>query len=162
MEANSLCRTNVCIRSPSRPRRPHPRRDWGCGMTAPERIWAEEIGTATKGGQAFRIGRWITDESASHPDEYVRRDPTVIASLPEVQALVMAERERCARIKPGALHCSFPEAGDGRPMSVMGDTLMTAGLSADDARFVAVQLEQNGWTLAPIAQAIRAETEGGE
>jgi hypothetical protein len=47
-------------------------------------------------------------------------------------------------------------------MSVMGDTLMTAGLSADDARFVAVQLEQNGWTLAPIAQAIRAETEGGE
>lgn len=40
----------------------------------PDRIWAEEIGTATKGGQRFRIGRWITDETASHPHEYIRAD----------------------------------------------------------------------------------------
>lgn len=50
-----------------------------------------------------------------------------------------------------ALHRSFPEAGDGRPMPPMGDDLMTAGLSADDARFVAVQLAQNGLTLVPVA-----------
>ena len=42
------------------------------------------------------------------------------------------------------LHRSFPEAGDGRPMPPMGDELMTAGLSAEDARFVAVQLRNNG------------------
>lgn len=46
-----------------------------------------------------------------------------------------------------ALHRSFPEAGDGRPLPPMGDELMSAGLSAEDARFVAVQLAQNGYTL---------------
>ena len=45
------------------------------------------------------------------------------------------------------LHRSFPEAGDGRPMPPMGDELMTAGLSAENARFVAVQLRQNGYYL---------------
>ena len=45
------------------------------------------------------------------------------------------------------LHRSFPEVGDGRPLPPMGDDLMTAGLSAEDARFVAVQLAQNGLTL---------------
>lgn len=50
---------------------------------------------------------------------------------------------------PDALHRSFPEAGDGRPLPPMGDELMTAGLNAEDARFVAVQLAQNGWTLTP-------------
>lgn len=50
-----------------------------------------------------------------------------------------------------AQHRSFPEAGDGRPMPPMGDDLMTAGLNADDARFVAVQLAQNGLMLVPVA-----------
>jgi hypothetical protein len=45
------------------------------------------------------------------------------------------------------LHRSFPDAGDGRPLPPMGDELMTAGLSAEDARFVAVQLRQNGYYL---------------
>lgn len=45
------------------------------------------------------------------------------------------------------LHRSFPEAGDGRPLPPMGDELMTAGLSPEDARFVAVQLRQNGYYL---------------
>lgn len=45
------------------------------------------------------------------------------------------------------LHRSFPEAGDGRPMPPMADDLMAAGLSADDARFVAIQLRQNGFYL---------------
>jgi len=45
------------------------------------------------------------------------------------------------------LHRSFPEAGDGRPFPPMGDELMTAGLSAEDARFVAVQLRLNGYYL---------------
>jgi len=46
-----------------------------------------------------------------------------------------------------ALHRSFPDAGDGRPMPPMGDELMIAGLSEVDARFVAVQLARNGLTL---------------
>ena len=60
-----------------------------------------------------------------------------------------------------ALHRSFPEAGDGRPLPPMGDELMTAGLNAEDARFVAVQLAQNGLTLvdAEVMDRIVAEAE---
>lgn len=59
-----------------------------------------------------------------------------------------------------AMHRSFPEAGDGRPMPPMGDDLMTAGLSADDARFVAIQLAQNGLALVPVT--VIDEPEAGE
>lgn len=45
------------------------------------------------------------------------------------------------------LHRSFPDAADGRPLPPMGDELMTAGLSAEDARFVAIQLRLNGYYL---------------
>ena len=54
-----------------------------------------------------------------------------------------------------ALHRSFPEAGDGRPLPPMGDELMTAGLGPDDARFVAVQLAQNGYQLVQAAEIER-------
>lgn len=47
---------------------------------------------------------------------------------------------------------SFPGAADGRPMPPMGDDLMIAGLSQDDARFAAIQLARNGLTLVPVAQ----------
>ena len=38
---------------------------------APHRIWAAQIGTATKGGQTFSIGHWITDETIGHPHSYI-------------------------------------------------------------------------------------------
>lgn len=44
-------------------------------------------------------------------------------------------------------HRSFPEAADGRPFPPMMDELMTAGLNGEDARFVAIQLRQNGFYL---------------
>lgn len=46
---------------------------------------------------------------------------------------------------------SFPEAADGRPMPPMGYDLMTAGMNAEDARFVAIQLAQNGLALVSLA-----------
>lgn len=56
-------------------------------MTTPERIWAAR-GLYTE----RKDNRW------PEPVEYVRRDPAVLAALPEVQALVAAEAERCAKI----------------------------------------------------------------
>ena len=53
-------------------------------------------------------------------------------------------------VQPDALHRSFPEAGDGRPFPPMMNELMTAGLVAEDARFVAIQLARNGYSLAKI------------
>lgn len=87
-------------------------------------------------------------------------EPTVIlqGSMEAVKAAAKLFDEQVAITRatpaaleptPDALHRSFPEAGDGRPLPPMGDELMTAGLSAEDARFVAVQLAQNGWTLTP-------------
>ena len=57
--------------------------------------------------------------------------------------------------QPEGDHRSFPDAADGRPMPPMGDDLMTAGLSGDDARFVALQLARNGLTLVPAPPTCR-------
>lgn len=53
-------------------------------------------------------------------------------------------------------HRSFPEAADGRPFPPMMDELMTAGLNGEDARFVAIQLAQNGLMLVPAMDAMMA------
>lgn len=42
---------------------------------------------------------------------------------------------------------SFPDAADGRPLPPMADELMTAGLSHEDARFVARMLRDQGYYL---------------
>lgn len=57
-------------------------------------------------------------------------------------------------------HRSFPDAADGRPMPPMGDELMIAGLNGEDARFVAIQLAQNGLTLVPAAPPASLTGEG--
>lgn len=49
---------------------------------------------------------------------------------------------------------SFPEAADGRPMPPMGYELMSAGLSSEDAAFVARMLRSEGYYL------VRAEDIG--
>lgn len=71
-------------------------------MNAPERIWADQLGFATKGGQRFQMGRWIADETVAHPWAYILDTPEALAKSPAVIALVKAaveaERERCARL----------------------------------------------------------------
>lgn len=44
-------------------------------------------------------------------------------------------------------HRSFPDAVDGTPLPPMMDEMMSAGLGHEDARFVAIQLAQNGYHL---------------
>jgi len=51
-------------------------------------------------------------------------------------------------------HRSFPEAADGRPSLPMEEELWAAGCDLETARFVARQLDVNGYTL------IRAEDIG--
>lgn len=65
-------------------------------MTAPDRIWVD-----------FEPRDWPT-ERIMYGDmdkpyvEYFRLDPAVLAALPEVKALVLAERERCANVAEDA------------------------------------------------------------
>lgn len=133
-------------------------------MTMPENIWADEDYDVEQNWSVYR---------SDYATEYIRSD--LIAALEaaaEERGRIKGLRE-AALVKPSpeygadwlgmscailaripatqsdALHRSFPEAGDGRPMPPMGDELMIAGLGAEDARFVAVQLAQNGLTLTP-------------
>ncbi|OWJ73313.1 hypothetical protein CDV50_03265 [Haematobacter massiliensis] len=82
----------------------------------------------------------------------------VAEGYPPVPVCPICDIAGCYHIRATqeALHRSFPEAGDGRPLPPMGDDLMSAGLSAEDARFVAVQLVQNGLMLVS-ADAIEAQ-----
>lgn len=61
--------------------------------------------------------------------------------------------QRAALVSPGDGWRSFTDAADGRPLPPMGDDLMIAGLSHEDARFVAVQLAHNGLMLVPAPPA---------
>ena len=62
-------------------------------MTAPERIWTVYWGT----DGAVTNGAWAdTVRHFGGGVEYILATPEALAASPEVQALVMAERERCA------------------------------------------------------------------
>jgi hypothetical protein len=75
-------------------------------MSGPERIWAWSLDTTDRDNRPTTETGWEdTDHDAKwYADwdkpltEYVRRDPAVLAELPEVRALVAAETERCAKI----------------------------------------------------------------
>ena len=108
-------------------------------MTAPERIYA--------GPDAVLGWDYITAEHKSWPEmcrtaEYILATPAALAASPEVQALVMAERERCATLVESTAYTS---SGDGRRLEPV-----SAGLVGMDMHH------------ATIAAAIRAGTEGGE
>lgn len=76
---------------------------------APKRIWAAEIGTTTKGGQRFRIGRWITDETKSHPNEYILASEHA-ALIREAEARGMERAaEICEVIRTSIANGPMPE-----------------------------------------------------
>ncbi len=67
-------------------------------MSGPDRIWAYSRGAGFG-------GNWGGEGGFCHltgGTEYIRRDPAVLAALPELQALIAeavdAEREACAQM----------------------------------------------------------------
>lgn len=102
-------------------------------MTAPERILV-----ATYSGKTHS-GYWGVDDVSFGPKTYILATPEALAASPEVQALVMAERERCAGIcSESAIMTRYYDEG-------AGDGPNTRAEVAED-----------------LAAAIRAGTEGGE
>ena len=68
-------------------------------MSGPDRIWAFDYDLQDNDGTWRNWQCWSED----HPKplkatEYIRRDPAVLAALPEVQAMIAAEREACLAI----------------------------------------------------------------
>ena len=54
-------------------------------MTGPDHIWIDRYG-----------GKWSHADGGTQDVEYIRRDPAVLAALPEVQALIAAAYEVAA------------------------------------------------------------------
>jgi len=54
-------------------------------MTGPDRIWIDRHG-----------GNWSPVDGGTQDIEYIRRDPAVLAALPEVQALIAAAYDAAA------------------------------------------------------------------
>ena len=55
-------------------------------MTGPDRIWIDRYG-----------GKWSHADGGTQDVEYIRRDPAVLAALPEVQAMIAAAYEVAAK-----------------------------------------------------------------
>lgn len=97
--------------------------------------------------------------------EFSQRGPhgptgTNLFTAVQAEAMIrhMLECAPAASQPVAEIHRSFPDAADGRPMSPMGDALMTAGLNIEDARFVAIQLARNGLAMVPTpAPVVPAE-----
>lgn len=68
-------------------------------MSGPDRIWIIKDRSKNIGGHKTPLVStrdiWTNDPNAT---EYIRRDPGVLAALPEVQALIAAEREACLNV----------------------------------------------------------------
>ncbi len=56
-------------------------------MTGPDRIWIDRHG-----------GNWSPVDGGTQDVDYIRRDPAVLAALPEVQALIAAAYEVAAQV----------------------------------------------------------------
>lgn len=122
-------------------------------MTGPDRIFA--IAWETDAGH----GEWdVLDNDGT---EYVRRDPAVLAALPEVQALIAAAYEVAAeRMDAGFSYNA------GNAIRALTPADATAALAARDAamrargmREAAEMIERMGFT-ARFLRARAAEIEG--
>ena len=127
-------------------------------MTGPDRIWIDRHG-----------GNWSPVDGGTQDVEYVRRDPAVLAALPEVQALIAAAYETAAKVVD-TCNAEGPYqaiGAAGRIRALTPDDATTA-LAARDAAMRAQELREaaewyrvEGWKLdeddVPDAILARAE-----
>lgn len=91
------------------------------------------VGAAHKRGRSEKVSEVLANQG-------------LFALAPQLAGEVLARR---GLVAPDTR--SFPDAADGRPLPPMADELMTAGLSGEDACFVARQLSHNGLILTDAA-----------
>ncbi len=106
-------------------------------MTGPDRIWIDRHG-----------GNWSPVDGGTQDVEYIRRDPAVLAALPEVQALIAAAIETAATCTEwtawGQRH-NLTEASR-RAIRALTHADATAALAARDAAMIARGMrEAAGW-----------------
>ena len=82
-------------------------------MTGPDRIWATE----DKGN--FGEDKFFTTRPMKGLTEYIRRDPAVLAALPEVQAMIAAAYEAAAQ--------TVATQGDSSATEALGQRICCSG-----------------------------------
>ena len=102
-------------------------------MTGPDRIWIDRHG-----------GNWSPMDGGTQDIEYIRRDPAVLAALPEVQALIAAAYEVAERnLRAYCVSQVFKETLTEQLCSAIGTPAhATAALAARDAAMIARGLRE--------------------
>lgn len=77
-------------------------------MTGSDRIWIDRHG-----------GNWSPGDGGTQDVEYIRRDPAVLAALPEVQALIAAAYEAAAQ--------TVATQGDSSATEALGQRICCSG-----------------------------------
>ena len=77
-------------------------------MTGPDRIWIDRYG-----------GKWSHADGGTQDVEYIRRDPAVLAALPEVQAMIAAAYEVAAQ--------TVATQGDSSATEALGQRICCSG-----------------------------------
>ena len=136
-------------------------------MTGPDRIWIDRHG-----------GNWSPVDGGTQDVEYIRRDPAVLAALPEVQALIAAAYEAAASVlddECDLARIALPQAvpvlrADARDIRALTPADATAALAARDAAMQAKGMREaagiawaledgDRWTRAAAQNAILARAE---
>lgn len=131
----------------------------GRRMTGPDRIWIDRHG-----------GNWSPVDGGTQDVEYIRRDPAVLAALPEVQAMVAAAYEVAAYAVTEAGRAWLGASGARAAIRALTPADATAALAARDAAMIArgmreaaTLLREQGYGTAPkqiLARAAEIERDG--
>ena len=102
-------------------------------MTGPDRIWIDRHG-----------GNWSPMDGGTQDIEYIRRDPAVLAALPEVQAMIAAAYEVAERnLRAYCVSQVFKETLTEQLCSAIGTPAhATAALAARDHGCIARGLRE--------------------
>ena len=101
-------------------------------MTGPDRIWIDRHG-----------GNWSPVDGGTQDVEYIRRDPAVLAALPEVQALIAAAYEVAAKVVDTCnAEGPYQAIGAAGRIRALTPAEATAALAARDAAMIARGLRE--------------------
>ena len=139
-------------------------------MSGPDRIWATVNGSSTDVISGLRglIGGWHEHgQGRRGAAEYIRRDPAVIAALPEVQALIADALEQAASIIEDNVRHAKDLGREIWPMPDIRSLTPSDAIAARDAMIAeAVAKEREACariadiTAGRVAAAIRKRGEG--
>ena len=120
-------------------------------MTGPDRIWIDRYG-----------GKWSHADGGTQDVEYIRRDPAVLAALPEMQALIAAAYEAAAKVVDTCnAEGPYQSIGAAGRIRALTPSEATAALAARDAAMRAEGLREAAEVAFGVTPYKRVRGEAG-